>query len=43
MHKPLGGDASLFCMKYKDKKDIYLLSTKQSESIVDTWSQQKNQ
>ena len=35
-HKELEKGASLLCMKYKDKKDIYLISTVHKGKIVET-------
>ena len=35
-HKELEKGASLLCMKYKDKKDIYLISTVHKGNIVET-------
>ena len=35
-HKALDGGASLLCMKYRDKKNIFLLSTKHTDNIVET-------
>ena len=35
-HKDLEKGASLLCMKYKDKKDIYLISTVHKGKIVET-------